>query len=43
LLRDPQRDAPDSLGYIPLFKELGVGVMQITYNTQNLAGAGCYG
>jgi membrane dipeptidase len=25
-----------------LFKELGVGVMQLTYNTQNLAGAGCY-
>jgi membrane dipeptidase len=32
----------DQLGYIQLFKELGVGVAQITYNTQNLAGAGCY-
>ena len=27
----------DQTGYISLFKELGVGVMQITYNTQNLA------
>ena len=26
----------DQIGYISLFKELGVGVMQITYNTQNL-------
>jgi len=32
----------DQIGYISLFKELGVGVMQITYNTQNLVGAGCY-
>jgi len=32
----------DQLGYIELFKELGVGVVQITYNTQNLSGAGCY-
>ena len=32
----------DQVGYVQLFKELGVGVMQITYNTQNLAGAGCY-
>jgi membrane dipeptidase len=32
----------DQIGYVSLFKELGVGVMQITYNTQNLAGAGCY-
>ncbi len=32
----------DQVGYIPLFKELGVGVVQITYNTQNLAGSGCY-
>jgi len=32
----------DQTGYVLLFKELGVGVMQITYNTQNLAGAGCY-
>ena len=32
----------DQIGYISLFKELGVGVMQMTYNTQNLVGAGCY-
>jgi membrane dipeptidase len=32
----------DQLGYIQLFKELGVGVAQITYNTQNLSGSGCY-
>jgi membrane dipeptidase len=32
----------DQIGYIALFKDLGVGVVQITYNTQNLAGAGCY-
>lgn len=31
----------DRLDYVELFKELGVGVMQITYNTQNLAGSGC--
>jgi membrane dipeptidase len=32
----------DQLGYIRLFKELGVGIVQMTYNTQNLAGSGCY-
>jgi membrane dipeptidase len=32
----------DQVGYIQLFKELGVGIVQITYNTQNLVGAGCY-
>ncbi len=32
----------DRLGYLALFKELGVGIMQLTYNTQNLAGSGCY-
>jgi membrane dipeptidase len=32
----------DQVGYIQLFKELGVGVAQIAYNTQNLSGAGCY-
>ena len=32
----------DQIGYISLFKDVGVGIMQITYNTQNLAGAGCY-
>ncbi len=32
----------DRLSYLGLFKTLGVGVMQLTYNTQNLVGAGCY-
>ncbi|MGH9205963.1 MAG: membrane dipeptidase, partial [Acidimicrobiales bacterium] len=32
----------DQLGYIQLFKELGVGVVQMAYNTQNLIGTGCY-
>lgn len=32
----------DRLGYIGLFKELGVGIAQIAYNTQNLVGTGCY-
>lgn len=32
----------DRLGYIQLFKEVGVGVVQLAYNTQNLIGTGCY-
>jgi membrane dipeptidase len=32
----------DNLGYIQLFKELGVGIVQLAYNTQNLIGTGCY-
>ena len=32
----------DRLGYIELFKELGVGIVQMAYNTQNLVGCGCY-
>ncbi len=32
----------DQIGYLQLFKELGVGVMQIAYNTQNFVGTGCY-
>ncbi|MCG8559114.1 MAG: dipeptidase [Hyphomicrobiales bacterium] len=32
----------DRIGYLRLFKELGVGVMQLTYNTQNLVGSGCW-
>ena len=32
----------DRLGYIQLFKELGVGIAQIAYNTQNFVGSGCY-
>ena len=32
----------DQLSLLRVFKDLGVGVMQLTYNTQNLVGAGCY-
>jgi membrane dipeptidase len=32
----------DQLGYVQLLKEVGVGVAQIAYNTQNLVGTGCY-
>ncbi len=32
----------DRLDFIPIFKELGVGIVQMTYNTQNLVGSGCY-
>ena len=32
----------DQLGYVQLFKELGVGIVQMAYNTQNLIGTGCY-
>jgi Membrane dipeptidase (Peptidase family M19) len=32
----------DQLGHIRLFKELGVGIVQMAYNTQNLIGSGCY-
>ena len=32
----------DQISYIRLFKELGVGIVQMAYNTQNLIGAGCY-
>jgi membrane dipeptidase len=32
----------DQLGHIGLFKELGVGIVQMAYNTQNLIGSGCY-
>lgn len=32
----------DQLGYVRLFKELGVGIVQMAYNTQNLVGSGCY-
>jgi membrane dipeptidase len=30
------------LDYIQFFKELGVGIVQMAYNTQNLVGTGCY-
>ena len=32
----------DKLEYIGFFKEHGVGIVQIAYNTQNLVGTGCY-
>ncbi|WP_295041340.1 membrane dipeptidase, partial [Salinicola sp.] len=32
----------DKLGYIEIFKKLGVGITQLCYNTQNLVGTGCY-
>lgn len=32
----------DQIGFLQLFKQLGVGVMQIAYNTQNFVGSGCY-
>ena len=32
----------DHLGYVALFKELGVGIVQMCYNTQNWVGTGCY-
>jgi len=32
----------DQIPYLRLFHELGVRVMQLTYNTQNLSGSGCY-
>jgi len=32
----------DRLDFIEIFKDAGIGVAQITYNTQNLAGSGCY-
>jgi len=32
----------DQLNYVQIFKELGVGITQLCYNTQNLVGTGCY-
>ncbi|MAD44445.1 MAG: peptidase M19 [Oceanospirillaceae bacterium] len=32
----------DQIGYVQVFKDLGVGVVQMCYNTQNLIGTGCY-
>ncbi|MDO8278712.1 MAG: dipeptidase [Burkholderiaceae bacterium] len=32
----------DQLPFIQIFHELGVRVVQLTYNTQNLLGTGCY-
>ena len=32
----------DRVEYVGIFKELGVGISQLAYNTQNLIGSGCY-
>lgn len=32
----------DRLEFIEIFKDAGVGIVQMTYNTQNLVGSGCY-
>ncbi|QTL04166.1 dipeptidase [Aquabacter sp. L1I39] len=32
----------DQIGYLELFHELGVRIIQMTYNTQNFVGSGCY-
>lgn len=32
----------DRIDYLQLFKELGVGCIQLTYNTRNLVGTGCW-
>ncbi|MBI4608694.1 MAG: membrane dipeptidase [Candidatus Rokubacteria bacterium] len=32
----------DRLDYLALYKRLGVGIIQLTYNTQTLIGSGCY-
>lgn len=32
----------DRLDYLQIFKDLGVGVIQLTYNTHNLVGSGCW-
>ncbi len=32
----------DQIGAVQVFKDLGVGIVQMAYNTQNLIGSGCY-
>lgn len=32
----------DRIDVLPIFKDAGVSVIQLTYNTQNLVGAGCW-
>jgi len=32
----------DQIGYVEILKQLGVGIVQMTYNTQNWVGCGCY-
>ncbi len=31
----------DRIGYVEILKKLGVGIAQLTYNTQNWVGSGC--
>lgn len=32
----------DRIDFLKVFKDLGVGIMQLTYNTRNLVGSGCW-
>ena len=32
----------DRLDFVEIFKDAGIGIAQVTYNTQNLVGSGCY-
>ncbi|MDX1431741.1 MAG: dipeptidase [Gammaproteobacteria bacterium] len=32
----------DRLEFVEIFKDAGIGIVQMTYNTQNLVGSGCY-
>jgi membrane dipeptidase len=32
----------DQIQYLQIYKDLGIGIMQLTYNTQNFVGSGCY-
>ncbi|MEE9299698.1 MAG: dipeptidase [Alphaproteobacteria bacterium] len=32
----------DRIEYLQIYKNLGLGIMQLTYNTQNFVGSGCY-
>ena len=32
----------DRVEYLKIYKELGIHIMQLTYNTQNFVGSGCY-
>ncbi|WOD07711.1 dipeptidase [Marinomonas sp. GJ51-6] len=32
----------DQIGHVQVFKDLGIGIVQMCYNTQNLVGTGCY-
>ncbi len=32
----------DQIGYVQLFKDCGVGIAQMAYNTQNMVATGCY-